>query len=261
MDTLFNFYQKILIKFFLFAPILLIFGCSGDSIPPPVSDNSGAITFEIKWPQVDYESELKVAALSTAEISCLSGLVTTIIFAIYDKDNNLIVDLEDATFDCSDGEGIVEKVPAGTGIRLVVIAKGKGVPPFTASEIIYLRGEHPGDITVENAKTTALGVIETYDYIPELSEPHASESIDLNDLSFEWDDVTGATSYKITFTRQIPSGENPKEYITSDTNFSPPSSENNFFVEEGSYTWYVTAIDDYGNYGSASVSRHFTISD
>ncbi len=253
-----NLLKKIIAGYVFFLSFLFLYGCSGDNSSEEVTGDSGAISFEIQWPDIDPETELGLAAISTAEISCMSSFIKTITFAIYDKDNHLLVDMADATFNCSDGEGVVEKVPAGSGIRLVILAKG--FIPFTEDEVIYLSGDYPEDITVEVGKTASLGIIDTYGYTPTLSRPLASASIDLDAHSFEWHGVNGASTYKINITRQNSEDSGPVEYMTSDTTFTLPSLENDFFTAGGSYLWYVTAVDAYENYGPDTVSRHFTIS-
>lgn len=234
--------------FFLF--ISWVCGCSGEIDSSPGFDDSGAITFKIEWPDIDTENDF-VRTDSFADTSCMDNTIETVIFAIYGEDGSLLIDMEDATFDCSAGEGVVEKVPAGKGIKLLILAQSSD------SEGISVRGEHPHDITVEKGKTTNIGNIETYSFRPELSNPPHLDYLIHDALTFEWDEVDGASGYTITFTQTNRPGNETKEYVSTENSFSPVFSEDVFFSAGVSYQWYVTAIDAYENTGINSKIRQF----
>ncbi|MBU0995332.1 MAG: hypothetical protein KJ737_22780 [Proteobacteria bacterium] len=247
--------RNIVLGVMLLGVLFLMVGCAGNETAAGGATETGAITFEIRWPDVNRQSDMIAAALTTTEADCMSGTIRTVIFAIYDKDNNLLVDLEDATFNCSDGEGIVDQVPAGSGIRLVVLANGYN--PLTMTEEPFLRGEYVEDITVEADKTTELGIILTYDFEANLTAPSNGAMLSKDQLSFKWTDVEGASTYRIQFTRMNLTGIDPIEFVTSDTSLSIDYQEYDFFVESGLYAWSVAAIDEYGNYGKDSSTRNF----
>lgn len=249
--------KKALGRILLILSLFFLAGCSGDKSSNTLSDNSGGLRLQLSWPEKEVSEGTSVLAATTDGFDCMSGTIQTISFAVYDSEKNLLVDLEDATFDCSDGKGVVENVPTGENIRLVVLANGYGIGMTT--ETVYYRGEYPDEITVENGKTTELGTIDMFDYTPELSGPGQSAIIDMDELTFEWEEVTGAASYRILFSRISPTGADPVEYETSDVSFSAPSSEDDFFVINGSYTWSVAAIDGFGNQGNEK-TRYFYIS-
>ncbi|MBU0995323.1 MAG: hypothetical protein KJ737_22735 [Proteobacteria bacterium] len=251
--------RKIFFGITLFLSLFLMHGCAGDENTADGSTGMGGIAFKIRWPDVNLEEKSSVANRTLTENNCLYGTIRTVVFAIYDKDKNLLVDLEDATFNCSDGEGIVDQVPTGSGIRLVVLANGYN--PLTIKEEPFLRGEYGEEITVEADKTTELGTIEAYDFVPNLTDPFQSDRLENDELSFEWTNVAGALTYRIKFTRMSPPGAVPIEFNTSGVSISLDSPDADFFVEDGLYTWSVAAIDAYGNYGADSAARYFTYID
>ena len=247
--------MKIIFRYICMFPILWICGCSGDIDSISASGDSGAITFEIKWPESDSGTELPLSAASISGTDCMDDTIETVTFAIYDKHGKLLVDMAEATFECSEGEGIVDKVPAGSGIRLVVLAKG--TDHHSENEEIYLRGEYPDNITVKADTVTSLGMIDTHTYTPELSYPLNGVIVKLGSLTFEWDEVPGASTYKINVSRLYPS--EARDYFSNETSFTPPDSENDFFTSAGIYYWHVTAIDAYENYGPDSSSGQFSL--
>ncbi|MBU1167954.1 MAG: hypothetical protein KKD44_00170 [Proteobacteria bacterium] len=241
-------YKKKIIHCIFILLILWGYGCSGGDDSSFISGDSGAITFGIKWPETE-------AAKSIAGNRCLDGTIQTITFGIYDRNGSLLVNMDDATFDCSDGGGVIEQVPTGSGIRLVVLAKG--IVQYGGNELIYLRGEYSDDITVEADKTTSLGLIDTYTFTSSLLHPVSGLGVSRANLNFEWTAVTGASTYKIHVARLYPA--ETKDYFSDQSSFSPPSSDDVFYTFNTSYQWYVTPIDTYENYGPDSETDQFML--
>jgi hypothetical protein len=185
----------------------------------------------------------------------MNGTVQSIAIGIYDEEGRLLVDMDDATFDCSEGKGIVDNVPSGIGIRLVVLAKG--TVSYSTTDAVYLWGEYPDIIAVEKGRTTLLGTIDASSFIPGLSHPVSGAVVDKDTLQLEWTPVIGAARYKISVSKVGSSVT--RDYYSTETAFTPPPSDESYFTTYTSYEWTVTAIDDYGNQGVRSTVGYFTL--
>jgi hypothetical protein len=225
------------------------YGCGGRMDSSSVPDDSGAVSFTIGWPDTGSDSKSDVGT------RCMNGTVQNITIGVYDGDGRLLVDMDDATFDCSEGKGVVDNVPSGIAIRLVVLATG--TVGYSTAEAVYLRGEYPDIITVERGKTTLLGTIDASGFVPGLSHPVSSEVVTKAGLQFEWTPVIGGARYKISVSKV--GSSITRDYYSAETFFAPPTSDESYYTTYTSYEWTVTAIDAYGNQGVRSTIGYFVL--
>lgn len=131
------------ISFFLIP--LLLFGCGNDS---SLNLSSGPVetasaSFSVIWheasdihtPDKGLTTSRPVTAAQAESVDC--NLIHSIVCEVYDASDN---DLTSATFDCAAGQGQIDDIPVGSGIRIVILG-------IDASGNILYRGE-VSDITI-----------------------------------------------------------------------------------------------------------------
>ncbi len=224
--------------------MILFFGCAdiNDQYPRFTgtggSAGEGAIVFLVKWPtgpnlQVN---ELSARELGSPDIDCSALAIETVTFTLYNGSGKY---LNEASWLCTMGEGVVNDVPAGVDIQLVVLGKRLD------SDILY-RGEVTG-ITVIPGQTSDAGVITTHIFTPILSGPLNITGVANNNFTCKWGAVTGATEYRIVVSENSSLSNPIVNHITSDLAYTPSG-----LLDTTTFYWRIFSRDAYGNDSAGS---------
>jgi hypothetical protein len=145
-----------LISHFAICVILvLLFACSGGS---DTSSEKGSVKFSLNWEEPGPNSVVP-AAQSPSNDVCEDYAIETVSVDIHDASDIVVAS---DSFACSDHEGSIDDVPAGSGLRLTVLGT-------TVSGKDEWRGEKLG-IVVSAGETTEIGVVDMV-YVGDDVEP------------------------------------------------------------------------------------------
>jgi parallel beta-helix repeat protein len=163
--------------------ILIIFlsGCGGDS---GTSSDLGSMRLEVKW-----KSALPAAVYAAQAPSgdvCVDFEIDSIDAKLYDSSDS---ELAAANWPCSDHQGTLARVPAGSGLRVVVAGIVSGTTQW--------QGE-AGNITLSAGENKQVDITMNY-----IGEDETSPGISATNLSESAVDVPIDTVITATFTEKI----------------------------------------------------------
>jgi hypothetical protein len=136
--------------FFCFAlclAILFLYACDGSGTSDRENIGNGSVSFAIKWVDNSSVSNYKSVLLHSEDV-CVNHGIELISADIFDADNAVVTS---DSWPCSDHQGTLDEIPAGTRYKLVV--EGADV-----SGDVNWRGEVP-DITVAAGVITDVGTV------------------------------------------------------------------------------------------------------
>jgi parallel beta-helix repeat protein len=161
--------------------IIILSGCGGGS---GTSSDTGAISLQLKWESTS-PAAVYAAQAPSGDV-CVDFEIDTIDAKIYDSSDN---ELAAASWPCSDHQGTLASVPAGSGLRVAVAGNVSGAS--------HWQGE-AGDITLSAGESKQVSI--TMDYI---GEDETSPDISATSLSVSAVDVPIDTVITATFTEKI----------------------------------------------------------
>jgi parallel beta-helix repeat protein len=179
--------------------IIFIFGCGGDS---GTSSDTGAMRLELKW-----ESASPAAVYAAQPPSgdvCVDFEIDTIDAKVYDSSDS---ELAAASWPCSDHQGTLARVPAGSGLRVEVAGIVSGATLW--------QGE-AGDITLSAGENKHVDITMNYS-----GEDETSPGISATNLSESAVDVPIDTVITATFTEKIVAASVSTSTFTLETDAGP----------------------------------------
>jgi len=220
--------------------ILLFFSCADMDAPLEAVPGAGegAIMFRVQWPaRPDLPAGAPTARASgNPEIDCSALLIETVAFVLYGGDGTYLMD---ASWPCMAGEGVVDDVPAGSDIKLVVLGRRLD------SGILY-RGEAPG-ITVVPGRISDAGAVTTHVFTPVLTGPLNISGVANNNFTCRWGPVTGASEYRVVVSAHSSLSSPIIDHVTSDLTYTPSG-----LPDATTFYWRIFSKDAHGNDSTGS---------
>ena len=235
------------ILFYIFL-IILLSGCGGgggdgdvlSSGPSDEPSGTGSVSFNLAWydaPAIQASENIIMSQATPVPVDC--GIIQHIICEVYDSSNTF---LTSETFDCSDGTGTVNNIPAGENREFVVLGVDFGGN-------ILNHGLAPG-ITILSNQTINVGTIEVFPfYISPLLSPPDGSPVPSDQLSLSWAPVENAYAYRVQVSQDI--DFNPNALDIDETTANIPYTPSGLSVGT-TYYWKVFALDIHGNQGVES---------
>ena len=234
-------FMKYFSRGFLFFLVCLLSGCNSGSNPDQMAGyiETGSASFSIEWQDAAVNPALDMSKAQS--VNC--AFIEYIVCEVYDASGN---DLTTAIFDCTAGQGTIDNIPVGSGIRFVILC-------LDASGEIQSRGQVLG-VTISKGQTNDLGTIlvEPF-FVSTLLSPGDESSVTADDLSFQWQPVQYASEYYLMVSTDSNFDEVILNISTPDTYFTPSST-----LASGTYYWMVLPVDAYLNHGASSPVWSFT---
>lgn len=224
----------------LSALCLLLASCGGDN---RTSEDSSAATGALSFNVVYLSDDANRINSKAAEIDCAGQGIATVEAKVYDHDNVFLKG--GGPWDCDDGQGTINSVPAGSGRTIVILGKD------TDGNIVFC-GQKSGIDVVADSENNA-GTIECHTFVPNLQTPADGTIVEAGAMVLQWDDVAGASEYRVVIWENN-NLNNP--YINEKT--SAASYTPNGLSYEKTYYWQVFAVDLDGNTGIGSAIWSFT---
>jgi hypothetical protein len=127
----------------LFFSLCIIYACANEF------DNNnyetGSIAFKMSWSDSEFTGQRHLVQNDDGSIDCASSEIATIFVEIYDPTDTFLKN-SDQGWECEFHSGVLEGVPAGSGLKVVILCED-------ADGNVKARGEAP-DITVVAGQTT-----------------------------------------------------------------------------------------------------------
>lgn len=224
----------------LSALCLLLASCGGDN---RTSEDSSAATGALSFNVVYLSDDANRINSKAAVIDCAGQGIATVEAKVYDHDNVFLAG--GGPWDCDDGQGTINSVPAGSGRTIVILGKD------TDGNIVFC-GQKSGIDVVADSENNA-GTIECHTFVPNLQTPADGTIVEAGAMVLQWDDVAGASEYRVIIWENN-NLNNP--YINEKT--SAASYTPNGISYEKTYYWQVFAVDLDGNTGIGSAMWSFT---
>lgn len=158
--------------------------CGGGAGGSDTSMDTGSMHLQLRWESAS--PALLHADRSAIGIVCVDFEIETIDAKVYDSSNSELVA---ASWSCSDFHGTLSRVPAGTGLRVVVAG--------IVSDAIHWQGE-AGDITLSAEENKQVDIAMSY-----IGEDETSPGISSTNLSESAVDVAIDSVITATFTERI----------------------------------------------------------
>jgi len=222
--------------------IIFIAGCSGGDSEPSSSE-TGTIAFNIALQNLQ-TTYLTALAMDGPSEDCQAAGVDTVRVELYDGADLYLTD--GGPWPCSAHKGSLQNVPEGSDRKIVILCED-------SDGNVRYRGEHPG-ITVTRGKTTHIGTVAAYSFIPTLSAPADGSNVTGEAVTLAWDAVEAADEYRITVSENADLSNPIVDDIIPETSFDLQD-----FSETATYYWQVHALDSIGNEGAVSAIGSFTV--
>jgi hypothetical protein len=177
-------------------------------------------------------------------MDCTGEGIATVEATVYGPNNDSLKD--GGPWDCTDGQGTIHSVPAGSGRHIVILGRD-------ADGDTVLRGEKSNIQVAANSNNDA-GTIDCYTFIPTLQAPANEATVDPNALELSWAVVAGATAYQVVVSESSNLDAPVIKEALDATHYTPSGLSN-----EKTYFWRVIASDGHSNTGLGSQIWSFSV--
>ena len=222
----------------MFLVYVLVFqGCDNSPDSPSTQGGTCSVSFHVIW-----ERPADSGPSMNRAITAPCGEVDHLVATVYNQDREVLK--EGGPWSCSEGQGTLSDVPAGTRgwIEVYLInAEGGIVYKGISMEINLIPGQ-----------TIDAGEIEANSFIPGLSTPAENAVVINGNVTFAWEALASAARYELQVTNNV-SGEQFL-YETSGVSYQT----HDLIAQLTSYRWRIRAIGTEGDEGAWSNERSFT---
>jgi len=226
----------------VFFLAIICFGCD-DSVEKTSDQRTGtgAIAFSVRWGESPGEESTTEARSMT---DC--GDVSDVEAYVYDVQGNELG--YGGPWSCSDHEGTVSDVSAGSGRKVVVLG-------LNADDYILYRGEKT-NVNVVAGDTIHSGSISAPSFSSSISSPNDYATVTIGETVFSWSSVSGATMYRFIVWDTNSDDQVIRVHIEG-TSYTPSTQELDTNTD---YAWNVAAIDQSDTVGLFADVRYFSTS-
>ncbi len=210
-----------------------LFACAGDG---GGGSGAGSYIAELVFPaEIPRTAAEGASSADGSGIDCAAAGIATITCAVYSAENTPIAE---AAWECRSGRGIVENIPAGQNLTVVVTAEDAG-------GMVLLRGED-GEVAIEADLRTRGHEI----FLHRADSPMVSAGEEPKTLAFDWGHIrfpAGADHYQL---QVDPDGDSGFTAVEGAENL--PGTEHELIVPVHFTDWVnalyrVVALDAVGN--------------
>lgn len=246
MSLIRNFTNPIASALVSILTALMVVACGGGSSDSE-SQPTGRLSFQLQW---DRTSSSRTGLERAGTDDCSD--VVTVTAAAYDTSGGLLQ--TGGPWDCTDGQGILTRVPANREVRVAIAG-------FDAYGTALYRGES-GAFYLPGGGSVDAGLITAGTFTATLTSPGDGDIVPITNVTLAWNAVSGADHYVVQVADSyFFDAASIRETLTVDASAAPSCEPDTSYMNvEGSYYWRVQVVDGAGNTSDFSMYRYFFIS-